>query len=109
MLTKILEIRNIAIDTYRKVRHVVNPIIKFIIALLVFSNLNSAIGFNSSFTKTSIVLILSLVSAFTPGGVMVFFAMALTLLHVYSVSIYLAVLILVIFIALYALLMRFSN
>ena len=31
MLTKILEIRNIAIDTYRKVRHVVNPIIKFII------------------------------------------------------------------------------
>ena len=109
MLTKLLEIRNIAIDTYRKARHIINPVIKFIVALLVFSNLNSAIGFNPDFSKTSIVLVLSAVSAFTPGGVMVFFAMALTLLHVYSASLYLAILIALIFIVLYAALMRFSN
>ncbi|MCR5829362.1 MAG: hypothetical protein K6F93_03320 [Lachnospiraceae bacterium] len=109
MLTKILEIRNIAIDTYRKVRHIVNPVIKFIVALLVFSNLNSAIGTDPRFTKTSIVLLLSLVSAVTPGGVMVFFAMALTLLHVYNASLYLAILVLLIFMVLYATLMRFSN
>jgi len=109
MLTKILEIRNIAIDTYRKARHIVNPVIKFIIALLVFSNLNSAIGTDPRFTKTTIVLLLSLVSAVTPGGVMVFLAMALTLIHVYKASLYLAILVLLIFILLYAMLMRFSK
>lgn len=109
MLTKILEIRNIAIDTYRKARYIINPIVKFIIALLVFSNLNTAIGFDERFAKTSIVLVLSLISAVTPGGVMVFFAMVLTLLHVYNASMFLAILILLIFIVLYAALMRFSN
>lgn len=109
MLTKLLEIRNIVIDTYRKVRHFVNPVIKFIIALLVFSNINSAIGFNPDFAKTSIVLVMSLVSAVTPGGVMVFLAMVLALLHVYFASVFLSVIVLMIFIVLYAALMRFSN
>lgn len=109
MLTKLLEIRNIVIDTYRKVRFFVNPVIKFIIALLVFSNINSAIGFNPDFAKTSIVLVMSLVSAVTPGGVMVFLAMVLALLHVYFASVFLSVIVLMIFIVLYAALMRFSN
>ncbi|MBR6293628.1 MAG: hypothetical protein IKR54_03455 [Lachnospiraceae bacterium] len=109
MLTKLLEIRNIVIDTYRKVRFFVNPVIKFIIALLVFSNINSAIGFNPDFAKTSIVLVMSLVSAVTPGGVMVFLAMVLALLHVYYASLFLSVIVLMIFIVLYAALMRFSN
>lgn len=109
MLTKLLEIRNIVIDTYRKVRHFVNPVIKFIIALLVFSNINSAIGFNPDFAKTSIVLVMSLVSAVTPGGVMVFLAMVLALLHVYYASLFLSIIVLMIFIVLYAALMRFSN
>ena len=43
MLTKLLEIRNIMIDTYRKVRHFVNPVIKFIIALLVFRDRKSVV------------------------------------------------------------------
>lgn len=109
MLTKLLEIRNIVIDTYRKVRHFVNPVIKFIIALLVFSNINSAIGFDPRFAKTSIVLVLSLISAVTPGGVMVFLAMVLALLHVYYASLFLSIIVLMIFIVLYAALMRFSN
>ncbi len=109
MLTKLLEIRNIVIDTYRKVRFFVNPVIKFIIALLVFSNINSAIGFNPDFAKTSIVLVLSLISAVTPGGVMVFLAMVLALLHVYYASLFLSIIVLMIFIVLYAALMRFSN
>ena len=109
MLTKLLEIRNIVIDTYRKVRHFVNPVIKFIIALLVFSNINSAIGFNPDFAKTSIVLVMSLVSAVTPGGVMVFLAMVLALLHVYYASLFLSIIVLMIFIVFYAALMRFSN
>ena len=109
MLTKILEIRNIAIDTYRKIKHIINPIVKFIIGLMLFSSINSAIGFDPRFAKTSIVLILSLVSAFTPGGVMVFFAMVLTLLHVYYASLFLSIIMLLIFIVLYAALMRFSN
>jgi len=109
MLTKILEIRTAAIEIYRKGRHIINPVIKFMLGLIVFSSINSAIGFDPRFTKTSIVLLLSLVSAVTPGGVMVFLAMALILVHVLAQHIFLAIVIFLFFVVLYAALMRFSS
>lgn len=109
MLTKILEIRTAAIEMYRKGRVFINPIIKFILGLLVFSSINGAIGFDPRFARTSIVLILSVISAVTPGGVMVFLAMILSLLHIYSTSLMLAIIVLLFFIVLYAALMRFSS
>lgn len=109
MLTKILEIRTVAVDLYRRGRVVINPVIKFILALLVFSSINSAIGFDPRFARTSIVLVLSLVSAVTPGGVMVLLAMLLSLLHLYSSSLLLAAIVFMFYIVLYAALMRFSS
>ena len=108
MITIILEIREIILKAYQKIRAVVNPVVKFFFALLVFSSINSSLGFDPKFTKISIVVILSVVSAITPNAVMAFLAMLLVLLQVYSVNLFVAVLLLFIFIILYAMLLRFS-
>lgn len=108
MITTLIEFREMLLKIYRKIRFILNPVVKFIMSWIVFTYINDSIGFDPRFTKTIIVLGLSAVCAVTPAGVLVFFAMVLTLLHIYSVSLFLAVLLLLVFIILYGLLMRFS-
>ena len=108
MITILLEIREIILKAYQKVRFIVNPVVKFLFSLLVFSYINQELGFDARFTKITIVLALSVVSALTPGGVLVLLAMALILLHIYAAAKFLALLLLLIFIVLYVALLRFS-
>lgn len=108
MIMKLLEIRTMVLKLYQKARFIVNPIVKFILSWIVFNGINDAIGYDVRFTKTIVVLLLSVICAVTPGGVLVFFAMVLSLVHVFSVSIYLSVLLLLVFLILYGMLMRFS-
>ena len=111
MITIILEVREIILKAYQKVRSIVNPIVKFLFALMVFSSINTSFGFNPKFTKIAIVLIFSGISAITPGAIMAVLAMLLILLQLYQVSraaLFVAVLLLAIFVVMYALLLRFS-
>ncbi|MCQ2495770.1 MAG: hypothetical protein MJ131_04170 [Lachnospiraceae bacterium] len=108
MITALIEVREMILKIYQKTRFVVNPLVKFILSWIVFAYINSEIGFDPRFTKTIIVLGMSAVCAFTPGAVLVFFAMMLTLLHIYSVSIFLAILLLLVFMLLYGFMLRFS-
>ena len=84
MITILLEIREIILKAYQKVRFIVNPVVKFLFSLLVFSYVNQELGFDSRFTKITVVLALSVISAITPGGVLVLLAMLLILLHIYA-------------------------
>ena len=108
MRTILLEIREIILKAYQKVRFIVNPVVKFLFSLLVFSYINQEIGFDARFTKITIVLALSLVSAITPAGVLVLLAMVLIVLHIYTACNFLAILLLMIFIIMYVALLRFS-
>lgn len=108
MITVLIEAREMLLKLYQKTRVVVNPVVKFILSWIVFAFINDSIGFDPRFTKTIVTLGLSAICAFTPGAVLVLCAMLLSLLHIYSVSIFMAVLLLMIFIILYGLMMRFS-
>ena len=108
MITILLEIREIILKAYQKVRFIVNPVVKFLFSLLVFSYINQEIGFDARFTKITIVLALSLISAITPAGVLVLLAMVLIVLHIYTACNFLAILLLMIFIIMYVALLRFS-
>lgn len=108
MIKGMLEVREMILKTYQKTRIVINPLVKFILSLIVFSYINNNIGFDPRFSKTIIELGLSAICAFTPGGVLVFFAMLLTLLHILSVNIFMAILLFMLFAVLYGLLLRFS-
>lgn len=108
MIMKLLEVRTLMLKIYQKARFIINPIIKFILSMIVFKWINSSIGYDTRFTGTAVTALLSLISAVTPGGMMAFLCMVLTLIHVYRASLVLSVILLLAFIVLYAMLMRFS-
>ncbi|MBQ2048479.1 MAG: hypothetical protein II487_05815, partial [Schwartzia sp.] len=92
MVMKLLEFRTLLLKIYQKARFIINPIIKFFLSTMVFNWINSEIGYDQRFASKTIVLLLSAICAVTPGGVLVFLAMVLMLVHVFHASILLAAL-----------------
>lgn len=93
---------------YQKYDMYLQPIIKFLVGILVFSLINKAIGFDARLLKLPIVFILSLMSAFLPYSVMVLLATGVSFAHVYSISKILSIIILLILAILYLLFIRFT-
>ena len=85
-MVKILELRSLLRTYYQKFQMVVDPLIKFVAAFVTFTMINKVIGNNLKLEKTVVVLLVSLLCAFTPSSILVFLAMAFVILHVAAVS-----------------------
>ncbi|MBP5159133.1 MAG: hypothetical protein ILP10_02420 [Lachnospiraceae bacterium] len=107
-MTILLEIRTKLRKIYQKNSMIIDPVFRFIVAFLAFTQINDRVGYDARFSRLSVKLLLSLISALAPWGVMVFLAMALVLAHVYFVSKFLAIFVLVVFIILYCFFLRFT-
>lgn len=108
MVMKLLEIRARIRSLYQKFEVYLNPVVKFLAAFAVFKTVNNSLGSDPRLLTTPVVLVLSLLSAFTPSSVLVFLAGALALLHIYYVSPFLMILAALIFIVLYLFFIRFT-
>lgn len=93
---------------YQKYEIYVKPLVKFIIAMVVFMMINKTLGYDVRFTKLSVVLILSLISAFTPAAILVLLGAVLVIGHVYFVSKVLSIIAILLFFILYFLFLRFT-
>lgn len=93
---------------YQKHEIYLKPIFKFIISVIVFQTVNAAIGYDEQLKQMPIVLALSLLSAFTPFAVLVLLVALVSFLHIYSVSVILSAIILILFIVMYCLFLRFT-
>lgn len=93
---------------YQKHEIYLKPIFKFIIAVIVFQTVNAAIGYDGKLKQMPIILALSLLSAFTPSAVLVLLVALVAFLHIYSVSVILSAIVLIIFIVMYCLFLRFT-
>lgn len=107
-MMQILEFRERLRAIYQKFQMYIDPVAKFIVAMITFMVINQVIGYDTRFDKFYVVLLLSLLCAFTPSSILVLAAMVLTLAHVYSVAKLLSFLLIVIFIVLYCLFVRFT-
>lgn len=105
----LLEIRGKIQAIYQKFSLIIVPLFKLIVGYFVFTQINTQIGYDARFTKTLVVLLMSLVSAITPWAMMVFLSLVLVLAHVYFASKFLALFVLAIFIVLYCFFLRFSS
>lgn len=94
---------------YQKYGHIIEPVLKFILAIIIFSIINGTIGYDVRFNKLFIVLLLSLLCAFTPTTILILLAAALSIGHIYFISKILAAITLVIMLILYFLLLRFTS
>lgn len=95
-------------NLYQKYEIYINAVMKFLIAFGVFQIINGAIGYDNRLKRISVVLILSLLSAFTPSAILVLLAAVVTIGHVYFASKILSVIILLIILIMYCLFLRFT-
>ena len=107
-MVKILELRSLLRTYYQKFQMVVDPLIKFVAAFVTFTMINKVIGNNLKLEKTVVVLLVSLLCAFTPSSILVFLAMAFVILHVAAVSPFMALFAALIFVVLYCFFLRFA-
>ncbi|MBE5961178.1 MAG: hypothetical protein E7256_07300 [Lachnospiraceae bacterium] len=104
----LLEFRERLRAIYQKYQLFIDPAVKFIVALFVFTMINRAIGYDTRLTNIVVVLLLSALSAFTPSAVVVLLAMAVSIVHIYSVTKILTFLIAIVFLVLYCLFLHFT-
>lgn len=107
-MVKILELRSLLRAYYQKFQVIVDPILKFAFAFITLRLINNALGFDVRLEKTAVVLLVSLFCALTPTTILVFVAMAFSVLHVFAASPFMALFVLIMFVILYCFLLRFA-
>ena len=93
---------------YTRFEAFIVPILKFLAMLFAQIFINGHIGFMSKLKNPAIVLILALICSFLPTNVIVILAGFIIIAHVYSLSLECAVIVLFVFIIMYALYFRFT-
>ncbi|MCM1257567.1 MAG: hypothetical protein NC307_06900 [Roseburia sp.] len=107
-MTGILEFREKLKSFYSKYDIFVNPLLKFILAFGVFFSINKNLGFVGKLSGGSVTLALSLVCAIIPVNFMILLAAALIVLQLYSLSLEVALIALLLFVLLFLLYFRFA-
>lgn len=95
-------------NLYQRYDLYIIPIVKFLFALIAFETINREIGYDERIKALPVLLALSLLSAFMPSAIMVLLAAFMSVLHVYSESPILAIIVGIIMIILYVLFARFT-
>lgn len=103
-----LEFREKIRSIYQRFQVYIKPILKFIMAFIVFQLINEAIGYDTRLTKFVVILGLSAVSAITPSSILVLLSGIVSILHVYKASMMLSILIVLIWLIVYCLFIRFT-
>jgi hypothetical protein len=107
-MTGLLEFREKLKLYYSKGEVFIIPIVKFLLALLVINVVNGTMGYMGRINSLPIVLIVSLMCSFLPNGAIVFFGALFALLHMYELSIEVAIVGAGVFLMVFLLFGRFS-
>ena len=107
-MTKLLEIKDRLIRFYSKYETYLFPVVKFIVAIVLFTVINMNIGFMEKISRFPIALILALVCAILPVNATIWLAAFVVLADMYALSMEVAVTTLVLFAALFFLYFRFA-
>jgi len=109
MIVTILEVRAHILRFLQRFQLVLEPLMKFIIAFVVFHSINNAIGHHTLLMSLPVELLLSLLGTFTPAVLLVLLAAVVSLVHVYVASPLLAILLAIFMTILYCFIARFSG
>lgn len=107
-MIQLLLVRDSIKNIVKKYGSAILPVFRFVTAFITFALINGNLGYNEKITSISVVVLLSAASAFFPMGVTVFFAGLLMILHIYSASMFLSLIFIVIIAILYFMLMRLA-
>lgn len=107
-MTKLLELRDQLIRFYSRYETYLFPVVKFAVALSLFSVINKNIGFMAQISTLPVALILSLLCAVLPVNATIWMAAFVVLADMYAVSVETAAVAAVLFAAVFFLYFRFA-
>lgn len=107
-MTVLLELKERLKLIYIKGEAFIVPICKFLLAFFTLNMLNDRMGYMTRLDDVRIVLIVALACSFLPVGAIVLFAALFSLMHMYALSMEVALVGLCIYLIMYLLFFRFS-
>lgn len=107
-MTALLELKQKIKNLYSKYEMYLQPLMKFILALVYFVWINSNMGYMSILDNIFVILILALICSILPSGMMIFTGFAMMLGHSYALGIDVAGFMLVMILFMVILFLRFS-
>lgn len=107
-MTTLYELKTRLKQFYAQYDIYIIPAAKFALALAVFFYISSTMGYNEKISSLPVTLVLSLLCCVLPQGATVLFAAAVTLLDLYSLSLEVCLVALILFLVVGLLYLRFS-
>ncbi len=104
----LFDIRAKLISVYQKYDYIIKFVLKVILIAVALMKIKSEVGFSTSLSKTSLIMMISVVGAFLPSSLMVLMVIMYLFLQVLAKSSLMALTVLVICIVLYCLFLRFT-
>lgn len=108
-MTVLLELRDKLKLIYSKNEEFILPIFKFLLAFVVLLVVNGQMGYMTRIDSIAIVLVAALMCSFLPVGAITMFAGLFSLLHMYALSLEVAIVGLVVYLLLFLLFFRFGT
>lgn len=106
-MTVLFEIREKLKTIYGRYEAFILPLIKFLIAFAVLLTINGRMGYMTRLDNVAIVLIAALMCSFLPMGCIALIAALITLLHMYALSMEVAVVGVSLYLVMYLIFFRF--
>lgn len=106
-MDKLFEIKGQVAAFYTKYSRYINRILRFIVALLTFTFINNNIGFSSLVANPVVTIAVAIICTFLPTVMTMLYAVAAVLVHLYTVSLGLAIVSAALFLVVYAAYLRF--
>ncbi|WP_308782194.1 hypothetical protein [uncultured Blautia sp.] len=108
-MTALLEFKQKIKSLYSKYEMYLQPLIKFVLALIYFVWINSNMGYMTVLDNIFVVLILALICSILPSGMMIFTGYGLMVAHSYVLGIDVAAFMLVLILFMLIMFLRFSS
>ena len=106
-MSSIVRAKNIINKIYSQYAVYINPLLKFILALIVFAVINSKMGYMEKITGGSIVLLVALFCSFMPMAFMALLEGVFIMMHFYALSMEMAVVAAAVLFMMFILFLRF--
>ncbi|MCR5236112.1 MAG: hypothetical protein K6E34_02780 [Lachnospiraceae bacterium] len=107
-MDNIYEVRDFIEEIVSRYETLIKAVIRFFLAFLSVSVVNSQLGYMERLDSTTVVLAVSLLSALLPSGMIVFFCSLFIILHCYALSLEAAIVVLAVFLLMFLLYFRFT-
>ena len=104
----LLEFKEKLRQTYTRNEIYINAALKFLAVLIALCAIGNKIGYMSALKSIPVMLIISLISAFLPSGLILIIVCGIIVAHLYALSLELSVIVLLILLIMFLIYFRFS-